>query len=577
MDFQPGLERINEYSQRLGQDVLATVKSFEEAQGFDQRPWFIAGCSDGIGLQTAIAAIDAGLMKYALGVYWEPAHFLELGEDGKPVSPVHYARLQNALALKHYAESKGVQFELLQANLVLTPPRGLKGDRKEGATLAPLPTEVVEAFERLRSAAPQSDAVFINSVAFGKWMCPREGKDAITVPTIDFEGRLVEGTTKKFHPRGYEETLDTMGRNHLALLDSIKSQGWLGAGSLTAFFTWAGGSQNVNSLQGVYGFGALGDAKIIAEADTARFRLDHPVDEFGVHAIVRLPAFLSAALMGIPGGGLFGLLSQRVLESHGVFDDMPTLATKMIRLMFGPEWVRENPISQIELDHAECLYIDEINASVAAAHERIAEFRTKNGLTNGEPISASDSRALLDGLAPAGFAQLLRRFTPQIESNAVNLTLNADQLRAGVGQHLAASQAFKSLALGFEEIELMPAFSELSGEAPISITAEISRDGTEALITLTHEESVVGRGRVEFRQSLDEINVVGEQLGEAKRRLDTANWLLDASSLMNTAQGWNIQFGPAPSIDDELLAYQNNGRITVINHNAKAVAELKVR
>src|SRR5699024_5865144 len=120
----------------------------------------------------------------------------------------------------------------------------LKGDIKE--TAPDFPAEVARAFERVQGKAPKKDAVFIDSVAFGKWICPRQGHDPIEAPSVDFEGRIISTRTKGFHPRGYQETLDTMGRNHAQLIASMVDFGWLGTGALSAFFTWAGGSQNVH-------------------------------------------------------------------------------------------------------------------------------------------------------------------------------------------------------------------------------------------------------------------------------------------------------------------------------------------
>jgi hypothetical protein len=325
---------------------------------------------------------------------------------------VHFARYQNALALQEYARERGVEFEVLFADMMMAPRRGLKGDIKE----APpgFPQEVAAAFERARQKAPKKDAVFIDSVAFGKWICPRQGQDPIEAPSIDFEGRIIPTRTKGFHARGYQETLDTMGRNHARLVDSMVNFRWLGAGALSAFFTWAGGSQNVHALQGVYGRGALGDAKIIAESDVAAFRLQHGLDH-GVHAIVRLPAFLSAALMAIPGAGLFGLLSQHVLTRHGVYWDMPTLAAMMLKRLFGPAWVHENPISQIELDTAEILHMDEISHAVEQAHARIAEYRAaQHEDERSKPIPLQKSREILEGLVPADYPEILARFRPEL-------------------------------------------------------------------------------------------------------------------------------------------------------------------
>lgn len=407
-----GLERLSALVRGFDPERLAQISELPHAERVATQPWLVAGVSDGMGLHTTLAAIEAGVLRYGLGVYYEPPALLEVDSQGQPVSPVHYARRQNALALEEYARRKGCDFKVIFADIMMAPRRGLKGDIKEPSP--GFPEQVRQAFAAARQRAPADDAIFIDSVAFGKWICPREGRDPIEAPSVDFDGRIVEMSTKGFHARGYEETLDTMGRNHGKLLEAMRQMGWLGPAALTAFFTWAGGSQNIHALEGVYGGGALGDAKIIAEADVAAFRLNHGLDH-GAHAIVRLPAFLSAALMAIPGAGLFGLISRHILGQKGLHRGMPELATQMLHGLFGPAWVRENPISQIELDTHEVLYIDELVAATTEAHRRVADYRAGQPADQrGEPIPAAEAARLLEGLVPPDYPQILARFRPDL-------------------------------------------------------------------------------------------------------------------------------------------------------------------
>jgi hypothetical protein len=508
-DIAAGLTRLEAISAQLDQALLAEAATFDHGARAAEQPWLIAGCSDGIGLQTVIAAIDAGVLKHGLGIYWEPPHFLELRDDGTPVSPVHYARYQNALALGRYAERAGARLDVVAADVIMAPRRGLKGDVKEPA--GPFNPAIVEAFEPVRAAAPRPDAVVVNSVAFGKWICPREGHDAITVPSVDFDGQLVQTSTKSFHARGYEETLDTMGRNHGLMLEAVRNLGWLGPDSLTAFFTWAGGSQNIDVLEGIYGKGALGDAKVIAEADTAAFRLTHGLS-YGAHAIVRLPAFLSAALMGIPGGGLFGLISRRYLEDRGCFDDMPTLASRMIRRMFGPEWARENPISQIELDMQECLHIEGIKAAVDEAYRRIAEHRA--GLpedARDAPIPVAKARKLLAGLAPENFPALLARFRPELDgSNAHEAVAGGDTATEEAAAAAVQGADEPEVALTAEESEVVSETGHLRPDMPLVTTlrrlGEFVDADKLARLTVIGEDLIV-HGRLEGVELQTEFRV----------------------------------------------------------------------
>lgn len=415
-----GMRRLEAMSAKFDQDALREIAEQEHSGRVAEQPWLLAGVSDGMGLHTTLAALDSGVLEYGVGIYYEPEALLKLDSDGEPVSPVHFARYQNALALEEYARKRGAEFKVLFADIMMAPRRGLKGDIKEEA--GDFPQDVREAFDEIRARAPLDDAIFVDSVAFGKWICPREGNDPIEVPTIDFDGRVISTKTKGFHARGYEETLDTMGRNHGKLLEAMADMGWFGPAALTAFFTWAGGSQNVSALEGIYGRGALGDAKIIAERDVVAYRLDHGL-EHGAHAIVRLPAFLSAALMAIPGAGLFGLISRKKLAEHGVYWDMPELSVMMLRQLFGPEWVRENPVSQIELDTAEILHMDELNRAVVEAHERIADYRaTQPEDERNEPIPVAKSRELLEGLVPEDYTDILARFRPNLSGGSTTST-----------------------------------------------------------------------------------------------------------------------------------------------------------
>ncbi len=454
-----GIERIEHIASQLDDTLLTQAAAHVRGQTAATQPWVILGISDGMGLQTAIAAIKSGVLKHAIGVYWEPPHLLEKKEDGSPLSPLHHARVENAEALIGYAKKHGATFEVLFENVILAPQRDLKGKEKHAAP--EFPESIKTAVDALRKKTKNKDIIFVNSVAFGKWISPRKGEDAITVPSIDLQGRLVQTKTKKFHARGYEETLDTMGRNHKTLLDAISGFGWLGEDSLSSFYTWAGGSQNIDVLEGIYGKGALGDAKMIAERDIAKFRIDHGTT-FGAHAIVRLPAFLSAALMGIPGGGLFGVISRSFLEEKGLFEDMPMLVSRLTERVFGEAWLRENPISQVELDMAECLYIKEIQERLKAVHDRIAEYRAALPAGKADDrIEIENTCEILKGFVDASYPALLAKFDP----NAPLVLTPPTKPKEVVAKNTAAIQSVQPDENGESSFEL--SLSELGGAGKI--------------------------------------------------------------------------------------------------------------
>jgi len=457
-----GMERLELLAESFDDALVEAASEAAFAGRVREQPWLIAGCSDGMGMHVTVAAIEAGLLERGVGVYFEPPALLSY-DDGEPVSPVHYARYQNALALEQFAEERGVDFDVLSSDILLAPQRGLKGDIK--GEIPEFPEEVRESFEAKRDAAPNGDAVFLDSVAFGKWICPREGNEPVEVPSVDDQGRIVQMSTKSYHERGYQETLDTMGRNHGRLLDRMREFGWFGADALSAFFTWAGGSQNVEVLEGIYGRGALGDAKIIAERDVVNFRLEHG-RAHGDHAIVRLPAFLSSALMAIPGGGLFGLVSRKILQDEGVYADMPELAARMLRRLAGPEWVRENPIAQIELDSNEGLYLGEISETVQRAHERIEAHRAdQSDEKRDEPIPVDESAELLEGLVPWNYRSILGRFRPDEKTDTREFSVDTE---AGPFQSHLATPVSNGTVAALDAVR--PHLSEaVDGQSPVWI------------------------------------------------------------------------------------------------------------
>jgi len=443
-NIDAGMERLEELADSFDEELVERAGAAAFADRARRQPWLLAGVSDGMGLHVTVAAIEAGLMDQGVGVYYEPPALLKMDDDGNPVSPVHWARYQNALALEEFAEERGVDLTVLSSDILLAPQRGLKGDVK--GDVPEFPQHVRDVFEEVRAEAPKSDAIFIDSVAFGKWISPREGEEPVEVPNVDFQGRIVSSEPKQYHPRGYQETLDTMGRNHGRLLEKFREFGWLGGDALTAFFTWAGGSQNVEVLEGIYGRGSLGDAKILAERDVVEFRLEHGL-ELGEHAIVRLPAFLSAALMAIPGGGLFGLVSRKTLQHYGVHRDIPELAARMLRRLFGTEWVRENPIAQVELDANESLYMSEISSRVEDAHREIEAYRREQPEEErDEPIPPEKSAELLEGYVPWNYQSVLGRFRPGEDSGETEAEYQVEETESPFRDHLRAPFAAATAA-----------------------------------------------------------------------------------------------------------------------------------
>jgi hypothetical protein len=162
-------------------------------------------------------------------------------------------------------------------------------------------------------------------------------------------------------------------------------------------------------MKGVYGGGVLGDAKIVAENELLKFRVEQPAEQFGSHVVVRYPAFLSAALFGIPGGGLCGLVERKILEERGLYSDMEELAQRTLLELFGTHWVRRNLLAQIQLDAAESTFVD---ACVDKLTELDAKVRGYLSSHPGEqpPLSAAASWELLKGYVPDNYRDLLAAY-----------------------------------------------------------------------------------------------------------------------------------------------------------------------
>jgi hypothetical protein len=531
------LTRLERLAASLTPSVIAQTKSFARTHEAAGQPWFIAGVSDGMGLHTAIAAIESGALKTGVGVYWEPPHLLEFDDAGLPVSPIHRARVEHANALEEFARRRGVEFKTVFSNCILAPERDLKGQPK--GSVSDMPAEILAALGRA-----EGNLIFINSVAFGKWMCPREGASASRAPMIGFDGTLDWASGKPYHARGYQETLDTMGRNHGWMLDALKEHGFLGPRSLSAFFTWAGGSQRVSSLEGIYGKGALGDAKMLAEAEVVRRRLDED-GALGVHAVVRLPAFLSAALMGIPGGGFFGMISRRVLETHGCFEGMPELASRMVREFFGSEWISENPISQIELDHAECLHLDEINDRVAEGTQRL------EAMQEGLPVSAAQVSLRFADLFPDQHTRLLASMIPSEPTHVVEVELPIEALSEGLPDFV------------FEAVEITrPTFiSVIMGSLDVSgnVTAKVSRFSDHVVVEAFSNgrwiASATGVSRVLGGRPED----LGTPIGNLKPGIQG----LPAEIREAVARARSLTFEWLPRLPDQALMYVHSVGPTV--------------
>ena len=370
VDVEKGFQSVRRVLDQMDPQDLHRLE--EIAQNRPDQPWFVAGISDGMGFQSTAALIASGMMRHGVGVFYEPPVLLRKG------SPVHLGRLANVEGLRVLADRQGVDFAIHYEDLIL--PRW---DHPEGTR--PFPSNVMESIDRIRREAEIPDLNFINSIAFARWISPSPGVEQRTnIPSVDLAGRVILMNMKPYAEKGYEGTLDSMGRNHAELLQDLA--GRFGRESTSFFYTWAGGSQNWRVLHGIYGGGALGHAKELGETAAVNFHIWSMANDMalGSHRVVRYPDFLSFALFGIPGGGSFGLIARNVLEQQGMYLGVPQLAPRTFTEAFGGTHNRRNPIAQIEFDAPETTFMPQIQSNLEEFYRRVEQYREENPEWNGK-------------------------------------------------------------------------------------------------------------------------------------------------------------------------------------------------
>jgi hypothetical protein len=177
---------------------------------------------------------------------------------------------------------------------------------------------------------------------------------------------------------GHAGTLIPMGENIGAIWR--EHQAYYGPRSLSLMATWAGGSQNIEVLPGIYGGGYLGMGKQIGETATLDAHMASRAAGYaqGHFKVVRLPAFNSRALWMIPGGPLMGLISKRVLDNasppnNPLYKDLTDLAPEVHYKIRSGIHQREHPLAQIELDSAENTFMPEIKRGLDMIYQRVAD------------------------------------------------------------------------------------------------------------------------------------------------------------------------------------------------------------
>lgn len=395
VDRQAGRQRVDEIISRFERPDMLALREVMAPRA--EQSVFIAGVSDGMGLQMTAALLEAG-HRNLVGVFYEPEAILlsevmpsykkalkkELDARGNSVSETDLpriqkevldrvigesdnaaglkailARLENVEGLKILAQKYGAHFQAVFQNLILARTGHSKGH------LA-MPQNVLEAVRHSVELNPwNQDLIVVNSIAFGASR-PAWGRAQRTaVPSVDpVTGQIILMDQEPYHPRSFGLTLDAMGNNHRLMLNQL--QEFFGPQSLSLFFSWPGGSQYAKGLIDIYGNGALGQAKILGESAAVAMQLASERQGYalGHHKVVSLPSFKSLALSKIPGGYVMGMIAEDVLKEKGVYLDMHQLGPRILVNALGGETVLENPAAHVDFAYAERTFFNEINARI---------------------------------------------------------------------------------------------------------------------------------------------------------------------------------------------------------------------
>jgi acyl dehydratase len=410
VNVEAGLRTV----QRTADEIAPLVPQIRDALGARvYQPWTIAGVSDGMGLDTAIASLLAGT-RNMIGPFFEPDMLL------RKKSAVHLGRLAHVEGLRVFAQQRGLNFTPLYEDTVLP---------QLGAETKPLPPNLARELEAVRKHSWNPDLIFINSIAGAGWISPSPGLEQLKgVPGIDLQGRVVLMDMKPYEEAGYQGTLNVMGRNHGALLNALTS--YFGPTSVSSFYTWGGGSQNRRVLRGIYSGSVLGHSKEIGETAAVEYHLASQQNDFarGFHKVSRFPAFDSVAIYLIPGAAPFKLIGSRILKENNHNNTRAELAALNLIETFGGINNLANPLAQTELDISENYYLPQISANLSELHRRVAArapsyradyeaARRAEGKTNEMDIrwngafDLETSKELLDGLVDPDYLKQIPKPT----------------------------------------------------------------------------------------------------------------------------------------------------------------------
>ncbi|MDX1386263.1 MAG: hypothetical protein R3257_01645, partial [bacterium] len=438
IDPAAGVERIDRIRSQFEKADIDALKEVMAPRA--EQPIFIAGISDGMGLQLATALLEAG-HRNLVGVFYEPEAILlksvmspykkalkaelrrrgregiqeertdgdllkleksildrVVAESDNPAGlKAILARLENVEGLKHLATQRDAHFEASFQNFILA-----RSGHRDGHLS--MPENVHETILRAQARNPWApDLIAVNSIAFGGSR-PAPGRPQKTgVPSVDpFTGQVIFMDMAPYHPKSFGETMDAMGTNHRVMLEKLHD--FFGPQSLSLFFSWPGGSQYAKGMADIYNGGALGLAKVRGEAAAMTMEIESQNYGYhlGHHKVVSLPSFKSLALSKIPGGYVMGMIAEDVLTEKGVYLDMHQLGPRIFTNALGGETVLENPAAHVDFGYAERTFFPEINRRMEQFQRRVAaeipKYREAHPEWDGKSLDLETSIRLLRGI-----------------------------------------------------------------------------------------------------------------------------------------------------------------------------------
>ncbi len=523
-------DRVYEVAAKVDPAKIERIRQEAARRETAKQPLLFNGMSQGMGFNTLIELIEAGAVKEVCGI------FKEMGE-----TPEQQTQTWNVKALEAYAASKGVRLKVFDVNAIIASSK-FDADGNRTLAVEALPEEVVTYVEAMRERCEVKDLNWIDTIAFGKPARASGSKPGQAV-SINAAGQMfvedimVMGSVKE----DYNATIDKMGLNHGAWDKAMGARGWFGPRSIRTHANWRNG-KNGKVMGGIYyQQGALlGIAKDFADEEIHQTRIEHP--EWGDSVNLDYPAFMSFALGQIPGGWLFGLIGQKVLEEKTGCIEMHDLAANaLIGLLSRTEAQRANPNDyHVDADSHEAAVLDEISSRYEIIKAKAEAFvRDHADQLIQDPdnekrryIPASIVRDMLGNLVPERYLDVLAAHIPDDWKLAQKLEMGDIEMLGGAS---AVNSSFEAPRMDGEIQRTHDA-----GATVLGISFDIPESYT-GYSGVTHGGMVDGIFEAAFEKLQQTLHLpAGSYRREITYRANTPPNTEVEVRLKRTASGWRM-------------------------------------